>query len=418
MEKAGKKAKDSAKPKKNVAKVAKLPKDLREKRGLFDGAADDQEEDEEQAELDAIAAKFDFDAETERDLDKLSMKEARELVKKEHPEFAPLLKEHTSQVNALFQQVLPLLERAKTCPSLSGKGMDFLQAKHGLTLTYLVNLSYYILLKMRGVPVKGHPVLEELVKLRTLMEKMKPIDQKLQYQVEKLLKAHEGKEQPATQRLRANLEGMGKHDAEDDKEEIEDAAEDDGIYRPPKIASAMFSDENERMKADKELEKKKTRLKKSEMLRALREEFSEAPLEIGGFVEDADLRKVNTSLAQKTKFEEDNMRRLNLSKADKKKVRTLRAERKEVTGAASLAEVGDFSELAADLDGERGGRRKSALAEYRNASKQAQEVRSMKSADYNVDCRDPSKVMKREEKTASSHRVQHLLEIHSSANLF
>ena len=80
-------------------------------------------------------------------------------------------------------KVLPLLERAKTCPSLSGKGMDFLQAKHGLTLTYLVNLSYYILLKMRGVPVKGHPVLEELVKLRTLMEKMKPIDQKLQYQV-------------------------------------------------------------------------------------------------------------------------------------------------------------------------------------------------------------------------------------------
>ena len=61
---------------------------------------------------------------------------------------------------------------------------------------------------MRGVPVKGHPVLEELVKLRTLMEKMKPIDQKLQYQVEKLLKAHEGKEQLATQRLRANFEGI------------------------------------------------------------------------------------------------------------------------------------------------------------------------------------------------------------------
>ena len=105
MEKAGKKAKDSAKPKKKVAKVAKLPKDLRDKRGLLDGAADDQEEDEEQADLDAIAAKFDFDAETERDLDKLSMKEARELVKKEHPEFAPLLKEYTSQVTTLFQQV-------------------------------------------------------------------------------------------------------------------------------------------------------------------------------------------------------------------------------------------------------------------------------------------------------------------------
>ena len=51
MEKAGKKAKDSAKPKKKVAKVAKLPKDLREKRGLLDGAADDQEEDEEQVHI-------------------------------------------------------------------------------------------------------------------------------------------------------------------------------------------------------------------------------------------------------------------------------------------------------------------------------------------------------------------------------
>ena len=188
------------------------------------------------------------------------------------------------------------------------------------------------------------------------------------------------REQPVARKTKSHIckAGMGKHDAEDDKEETEDAAEDDGIYRPPKIASAMFSDENERMKADKELEKKKTRLKKSEMLRALREEFSEAPLEIGGFVEDADLRKVNTSLAQKTKFEEDNMRRLNLSKADKKKVRTLRAGRKEVTGAASLAEVGDFSALAADLDDADPSlptrRRKSALAEYLNASKQAQEV--------------------------------------------
>ena len=87
----------------------------------------------------------------------------------------------------------------------------------------------------------------------------------------------------------------------------------------------------------------------------------------------------------------------------------MRAGRKEVTGAASLAEVGDFSALAADLDDADPSlptrRRKSALAEYLNASKQAQEVRSMKSADYNVDFRDPSKVKKREEKTASSHRV-------------
>ena len=51
MEKAGKKAKDSAKPKKNVAKVAKLPKDLRDERDEVLGLNSDEEEEEVAMEL-------------------------------------------------------------------------------------------------------------------------------------------------------------------------------------------------------------------------------------------------------------------------------------------------------------------------------------------------------------------------------
>ena len=43
--------------------------------------------------------------------------------------------------------------------------------------------------------------------------------------------------------------------------------------------------------------------------------------------------EVHSSLAAKTRFEEENMLRVNLSKADKKKVRSMRAARKEVEGA-------------------------------------------------------------------------------------
>ena len=51
MGKAGKKANDSAKPKKNVAKVAKLPKDLRDERDEVLGLNSDEEEEEVAMEL-------------------------------------------------------------------------------------------------------------------------------------------------------------------------------------------------------------------------------------------------------------------------------------------------------------------------------------------------------------------------------
>lgn len=40
--------------------------------------------------------------------------------------------------------------------------------------------------------VKGHPVVEQLVRIRTLLEKLRPLDAKLKYQIEKLLKVATG----------------------------------------------------------------------------------------------------------------------------------------------------------------------------------------------------------------------------------
>jgi hypothetical protein len=67
-------------------------------------------------------------------------------------------------------------------------------------LSYLLHISFYLVLKSSGAPVKDHPVVQQLVKLRIFMEKVKPIDQKLKSQINRLLKlASEGIEGTSVQ---------------------------------------------------------------------------------------------------------------------------------------------------------------------------------------------------------------------------
>eukprot|EP00955_Chlamydomonas_euryale_P055844 356232-Chlamydomonas_euryale.AAC.16 len=49
-------------------------------------------------------------------------------------------------------------------------------------LQYCTHIVFYILLKAEGRPVKDHPVITRLVELRAYMEKIRPIDKRLQYQ--------------------------------------------------------------------------------------------------------------------------------------------------------------------------------------------------------------------------------------------
>ena len=73
------------------------------------------------------------------------------------------------------------------------EGISYLDTKHLLMLSYCINIAFYLLLKAEGKPVKDHPVVLRLVEIRTYIEKLRPIDKKLKYQIDKLLKmAKEG----------------------------------------------------------------------------------------------------------------------------------------------------------------------------------------------------------------------------------
>ncbi|KAF2746833.1 hypothetical protein M011DRAFT_468126 [Sporormia fimetaria CBS 119925] len=181
-----------------------------------------------------------------------------------------LLSSLTASVEAATQ-ALP--EESSLLPPKDG--ISLLDVKNDLLLSYLQNLVFLILLKLRShssADAHAHlqrEVTEKLVELRIYLEKgVWPLENKLKYQIDKILRTTETAERkpvqkpaeslPTTKDL--NADESGASDAESDVEEDEDldaesfgpnraafvrpkaAAEEktkesskDGIYRPPRI---------------------------------------------------------------------------------------------------------------------------------------------------------------------------------------
>ena len=70
------------------------------------------------------------------------------------------------------------------------EGLSFLEVKNFLLLQYCMNLLFYLLLKTEGKAVHQHPVNSRLLEIRLFLDKIRPLDKKLHYQVEKLLTGH------------------------------------------------------------------------------------------------------------------------------------------------------------------------------------------------------------------------------------
>ncbi|CAK9174425.1 unnamed protein product [Ilex paraguariensis] len=77
------------------------------------------------------------------------------------------------------------------------------------------SLVYYLLRKTKGFSIEGHLVVQSLVEIRLFLEKIRPIDKKLQYQIQKLTRvtgsaADKGglsdKEGDATQKMKRTLQ--------------------------------------------------------------------------------------------------------------------------------------------------------------------------------------------------------------------
>ena len=70
-------------------------------------------------------------------------------------------------------------------------GLSFLELKNHLMLDYLSDLALVMLTKSQGKSIEGSASVDRLVSLRTVLEKMRPIERKLKYQIDKAIKMSE-----------------------------------------------------------------------------------------------------------------------------------------------------------------------------------------------------------------------------------
>merc|ERR1719162_2413821 len=100
-------------------------------------------------------------------------------------------------------------------------------------MSYNIALNLYIMLKLEGKPVENHPVIDKLILLRTMIEKIKPIETRLKYQIDKLIrtttvetaKAVQGKVDPLQHKPNAaNLVPKMHDDAQHGKGDDDDQA--------------------------------------------------------------------------------------------------------------------------------------------------------------------------------------------------
>ena len=99
------------------------------------------------------------------------------------PELVALTNELTKTLGAIEESVEPLVTAARDGAFATADGISYLDTKYLLMLSYCSSIVFYLLLKAEGRSVKDHPVIERLVEIRLYLEKLRPIDKKLQYQV-------------------------------------------------------------------------------------------------------------------------------------------------------------------------------------------------------------------------------------------
>ncbi|WCJ18561.1 Sas10/Utp3/C1D family [Euphorbia peplus] len=179
-----------------------------------------------------------------------SSSEFNQILNKDSGKLAALLKEMKDGLDAVTNKVEALTAKVKANNFPTADGISYLEAKHLLLLNYCQSLVYYLLRKAKGLSIEKHPVVRSLVEIRLFLEKIRPIDKKMEYQIQKLTKdsghameqqSLEGNESKA----REKSEDLLKYRPNPDMLVVKaDSIPKDGdVYRPPKIAPTVMEED-------------------------------------------------------------------------------------------------------------------------------------------------------------------------------
>ncbi|KAJ1439404.1 Sas10/Utp3/C1D family-domain-containing protein [Ochromonadaceae sp. CCMP2298] len=295
------------------------------------------------------------------------------------PEHAPQIVSAMSELQDLLVELKTRLvslreHSSKAPPPVEDDVSDYLEVKQQLLVSYCTNLLFYLMLKARGVSVQHHPVMAQLLKLRYVMEKMRPLDGKLKYQIDRLVQLADLSVEDRSKQddlLRPNPftlltnDGSGKskkskskkgeeedeeQDNEDDEYGDDEEADKGEVYRAPKRNATPYKEsEREVDKREARMERQRAKLKRSELMDTLREEFGSAPetsASSGLGIKSGDMLKLQEEAQERTNFEEERFVRLTVSRKDKKDIKKRTTESSRLDNFDSMGDVGAFEELA------------------------------------------------------------------------
>ncbi|XP_068199684.1 neuroguidin [Antennarius striatus] len=281
-----------------------------------------------------------------------------DLVESDLPNAVQLLKTLTEQVASVTSHVRELLAQVKDGAFQTSKGLSFLDLRYHLLLFYLQDLTHLISIKTEGGKIKESEALNRVITIRTVLEKMRPLDHKLKYQIDKLLRtAITGSlaENDPLQ-LRPNPENLISKlsESEESEEETENNAQKKAAhpsgrkYVPPRIAAVHYDgDMTEADKKKAQAERQRRAALRSSVIQELRQQYSDAPEEIKDRRDFQSERESRDQLHRKN-YEESMMVRLNVPKQQKNKKRGMMSMSSQLSG------ITHFSDITALTGGEGG----------------------------------------------------------------
>uniref|UniRef100_A0A3B4BFW0 Neuroguidin n=1 Tax=Periophthalmus magnuspinnatus TaxID=409849 RepID=A0A3B4BFW0_9GOBI len=271
-----------------------------------------------------------------------------ELVESDLPKAVQLLNNLTEQVVSVTSHVRELLNKLKDGAFKTEKGLSFLDLRYHLLLFYLQDLTHLVSIKTEGGRIKDSEALERIVTVRTVLEKMRPLDHKLKYQIDKLVRT------AVTGSVGEDLKLLHYLSESESEEEDTDTAKKPRQptakkYIPPKIAPMHYDgDVTEADRKQAQVERLKRAALRSSVIQELRQQYSDAPEEIRDR-QDFQSERESREEAHRKNYEESMMVRLQTSKSQKN------SQKRRLMGmAGQLGGITHFGDISALTGGETG----------------------------------------------------------------
>jgi len=273
------------------------------------------------------------------------------LISADVPALQKLLEELQTQLKELKDFTASICTRVQEKNLPTKSGLSLLEVRRHLLLNYCSRVLFCLLRKSEGKSINGHPVIKQMVHIRLLLEKTKPIQQKLKYQIDKLLQRQKGVMSDASREALSFKPRPNLLLPKDDRVSLtgklpskgaqKDGEEPVGVYRPPKInPTSVDQAEQNQMRRRETSDRVKRNAKRNSAISELRNDLLQRPEEAstGGA---ANLRKDEED-KELDEFEEDMFIRLQPTKESKKKIN-------KKTNVTSYAEFDDLNDLSSQI---------------------------------------------------------------------